>query len=500
MNKTTFYIILILMGGSIIGISALQVSYLKSSIEINEESFDKNVLAALNKVSNQLLADETQVYNIYVNNGFASKTNKGRLDVGIPESVDYKTEKEAIQIEFDGVPQEFDEDWNFVSSPSREEEMFKKVQEKVKAISSTPVADRIDIEYLDNYLSDALKNNGVKTPYNYGVYSSSKKKFVIEDGHFLVIDDAPNSSMKIGFDNLFHSKYNVDLFSLPGGRGAAGKLMVYFPGKGQFLFSTIWRQVLSVLFFTLIVLFCFVYTIQVILRQKKISEMKTDFINNMTHEFKTPIATISLASDSITNSRIISDPAKVNRFADIIRQENKRMNNQVEKVLQIALVEKRNFELKISKVNVHDLVEMALTSTGLIIESRGGQTKSSLNATNSTIEADQTHIANLINNLMDNANKYSPENPIIEVNTHDKGEGIIIEFIDNGIGMSKDVLKNIFEKFYRVHTGNRHDVKGFGLGLSYVKAIVDAHNGRIEVQSDLGKGSKFSVFLPKRHI
>ena len=159
-------------------------------------------------------------------------------------------------------------------------QMFNEVQEEVEAINSTPVADRIDLELLDSYLKEAMKNNGVKTTYNYGVYSNSKKKFVIEDGHFLVIDDAPNSSMKIGFDNLFHSKYKVSLFTLPGGRGSAGKLTVFFPGKGQFLFSTIWRQLISVLFFTLIVLFCFVYTIQVILRQKKISEMKNDFINN----------------------------------------------------------------------------------------------------------------------------------------------------------------------------------------------------------------------------
>lgn len=500
MNKTAFYIILVLMGGSIIGISALQLSYLKNSIEINEESFDKNVLGALNKVANQLQSDETQVYNIYVNNGFSSKLNRESVNNQLPESVDYKTEREALQIEFETLPEDFVEDCNCMSCLLKKGQMFNEVQEEVEAINSTPVADRIDLELLDSYLKEAMKNNGVKTTYNYGVYSNSKKKFVIEDGHFLVIDDAPNSSMKIGFDNLFHSKYKVSLFTLPGGRGSAGKLTVFFPGKGQFLFSTIWRQLISVLFFTLIVLFCFVYTIQVILRQKKISEMKNDFINNMTHEFKTPIATISLASDSITNSRIISDATKVTRFADIIKQENKRMNNQVEKVLQIALVEKKNFELRISKVNVHDLIEMALTSTGLIIENRGGQTKSNLKAEHFTIEADQTHIASLINNLMDNANKYSPESPVIEVNTYDKGQGIVIEFIDNGIGMSKDVLKNIFEKFYRVPTGNLHDVKGFGLGLSYVEAIVDAHNGHIDVQSDLGKGSKFSVFLPKTHI
>ena len=175
------------------------------------------------------------------------------------------------------------------------------------------------------------------------------------------------------------------------------------------------------------------------------------------------------------------------------------MNNQVEKVLQIALVEKENFELKISKINIHEIAEMALASTGFIIENRGGETKSNLNAKQFIIEGDQTHIASLINNLLDNANKYSPEDPVIELNTYDKPGGIVIEVIDNGIGMSKEDVKNIFEKFYRVHTGNIHDVKGFGLGLSYVKAIVDAHNGKVSVDSELGKGSKFSVFLPKTH-
>jgi len=305
--------------------------------------------------------------------------------------------------------------------------------------------------------------------------------------------------MKMGFDNLFHSKYKVNLYTLSGEVGGAGRLMVFFPEKSQFLFSTVWKQLLSVLFFTLIVLFCFIYTIQVILKQKKISEMKNDFINNMTHEFKTPIATISLASDSITNAKILNNPDKVNRFAKIIKQENKRMNNQVEKVLQIALVEKENFELKISKINIHEIAEMALASTGFIIENRGGVTKSNLNAKQFIIEGDQTHIASLINNLLDNANKYSPEDPVIELNTYDKPGGIVIEVIDNGIGMSKEDVKNIFEKFYRVHTGNIHDVKGFGLGLSYVKAIVDAHNGKVSVDSELGKGSKFSVFLPKTH-
>ncbi len=487
MNKTAFYIIFILMIGSIVGISVLQVSYIITSIEINKEAFDKNVFGALNRVATQLQSDETDVYYNYVNNGFASKSSTE----SIPESVDFKTEKGAFQMELDSTADDREVALNA--------KLIKEVQEELENRNSTPIADRINLELLDNYLRDALQNNEVNIPYTYGVYSNSKKKFVIEDGHFLVIDDAPQSSMKMGFDNLFHSKYKVNLYTLSGEVGGAGRLMVFFPEKGQFLFSTIWKQLLSVLFFTLIVLFCFIYTIQVILKQKKISEMKNDFINNMTHEFKTPIATISLATDSITNAKILNNPDKVNRFAKIIKQENKRMNNQVEKVLQIALIEKENFELKISKINIHEIAEMALASTGFIIENRGGVTKSNLNAKQFIIEGDQTHIASLINNLLDNANKYSPEDPVIELNTYDKPGGIVIEVIDNGIGMSKDDIKNIFEKFYRVHTGNIHDVKGFGLGLSYVKAIVDAHNGKVSVDSELGKGSKFSVFLPITH-
>ena len=500
MNKTAFYLILILMGGSMFGISALQLSYIKTSIEIQEDSFDQSVLMSLNKVANQLKEDEKAIYEMS-RNGFSSNSIDKDLEQGEAMfNSDYKTEKDFFQMDYED--ENSSEDGEECFCPvclQRKGLIYLEQEAELNKRKSNPIADRIDLELLQNYLENALRNNGIKTLYDYGVYSNSKKKFVIENGRFLVIDDAPNSSLEVGTDNLFHSKYKVDLYPDNNLREAAGELMVYFPTKGQFLFSTIWKQLISVLVFTLIVLFCFAYTIQIILRQKKISEMKNDFINNMTHEFKTPIATISLASDSITNPKILENPAKVNRFADIIKQENRRMNNQVEKVLQIALVEKKNFELKISKIDVHNIIEMAITSVGFIIENRGGKTISSLKAKNHMIEGDQTHIANLINNLMDNANKYSPDDPVIQVSTYDRAGGIVIEISDNGIGMSKDVLKNIFEKFYRVHTGNRHDVKGFGLGLSYVKAIVDAHDGKVSVSSELGKGSKFSVFLPSRH-
>ena len=226
--------------------------------------------------------------------------------------------------------------------------------------------------------------------------------------------------------------------------------------------------------------------------------MKSDFINNMTHEFKTPIATISLASDSILSPNILENKDKVTRFINIIKQENKRMLSQVEKVLQMAQIEKENVELKFNPFNVHEAIQDAVINAELKVQAKGGSISTNLLAQNPVIVADGTHISSIINNLLDNAEKYTPEKPEILIATKDVKNGLEISVSDNGIGMSKDALKLIFEKFYRVHTGNVHDVKGFGLGLSYVKAMVDAHHGHVSVKSELGKGSIFTIFLPSK--
>jgi two-component system phosphate regulon sensor histidine kinase PhoR len=258
------------------------------------------------------------------------------------------------------------------------------------------------------------------------------------------------------------------------------------------------RSLLASIVFMGLILFSFTYTVLVVFKQKKLSEMKNDFINNMTHEFKTPIATISLASDSIANPMVISQPEKIRRFVDIIKQENKRMNSQVEKVLQMAQIDRKDINLKLTDVNIHEVIDRAVEYISLQVEKKEGTVKTELNATQPILEADLTHISNVINNLLDNANKYSPEKPEILVRTEDAPGGINITIEDKGIGMTKEARKHIFEKFYRVHTGNRHDVKGFGLGLSYVKAMVEAHKGTVEVKSDPGKGSTFTIFLPHR--
>lgn len=226
--------------------------------------------------------------------------------------------------------------------------------------------------------------------------------------------------------------------------------------------------------------------------------MKNDFINNMTHEFKTPLATISLAVDSINNPVILNNPDKVKRFANIIKQENTRMNGQVEKVLQMAIIDKNDFNLNFTNIDLHDIIEKAVDNIILQIEKKEGEIHTNLKATNHFISGDQTHISNIIYNLLDNANKYSNEKPEIVITTQDVPDGIEIIVKDNGIGISKEAKKHIFDKFYRVHTGNLHDVKGFGLGLSYVKTMTQAHNGKIDVVSELGKGSSFIIVLPTK--
>jgi two-component system phosphate regulon sensor histidine kinase PhoR len=218
----------------------------------------------------------------------------------------------------------------------------------------------------------------------------------------------------------------------------------------------------------------------------------------MTHEFKTPIATISLATDSIVSPMVIDSKEKITRFIDIIRQENKRMLGQVEKVLQMAQIDKKDFELKVSEVDMHQIIEQAVANSSLQVQKRGGVITKELSADKSTIFGDQTHLANVIYNLLDNANKYSTESPEILVKTRNVSGGVEVIVEDHGIGMSKEDRKQIFEKFYRVHTGNLHDVKGFGLGLSYVKAITDAHDGKIDVKSELGQGSSFILYFPHK--
>jgi two-component system phosphate regulon sensor histidine kinase PhoR len=249
--------------------------------------------------------------------------------------------------------------------------------------------------------------------------------------------------------------------------------------------------------FTSIIILAFAVTVRTLFNQKKVSEIKSDFINNMTHELKTPLATISLAIDALTNEKVIHDAEKVKLYSSMIKDENKRMNKQVEKILQAARLEKEEIKLNLQDIDTHQVIRKVADNLALQLQEKNGSINLRLNAHEALVKADEVHFSNIIFNLLDNAMKYSVNEPYIEVETLNNSSGqLSIRIKDNGIGMDKETVTRIFEKFFRAHTGNLHNVKGFGLGLSYVKAIVEVHDGKIKVESTPGKGSIFTITFP----
>jgi two-component system phosphate regulon sensor histidine kinase PhoR len=245
----------------------------------------------------------------------------------------------------------------------------------------------------------------------------------------------------------------------------------------------------------LFVVFFFAYSMFVILRQRRLSEVRTDFINNMTHELKTPISTIALSTEVLLSGEIQKEPERLKQYAEIIKNENDRLRMQVEKVLQIATLDKGEVELKSESVNMHLLIEKALVTLKILAQEKGGELHADFAAKDFLIKGDKVHLTNVVYNIIDNAIKYSTK-PIVRISTSSKGRYFNLQISDNGKGLSKEDCTRIFEKFYRVSQGNVHDVKGFGLGLYYVKRIVESHKGKVEVESELGKGSTFTLKLP----
>ena len=268
------------------------------------------------------------------------------------------------------------------------------------------------------------------------------------------------------------------------------------------VFESLWLPIVSAIVFTLLIMTAFYLTVRTMLRQKKLSEIKNDFINNMTHEFKTPLATISLAVDALRNEKVVNDKEKMSYFSTIIKEENKRMNRQVETILKAALLDKQEVQLLLRPLHAHQVIKDVVENFTLQLEEKNGRAEVLLNAENDFIDADEVHFSNLIINLIDNAIKYSKvdQPPIIKITTQSTPKSIVIVIEDNGIGMNKETVKRVFEKFYRAHTGNIHNVKGFGLGLSYVKTMVEAHGGEIKVDSVLGKGSTFTMEFPLKRL
>lgn len=344
------------------------------------------------------------------------------------------------------------------------------------------IEERINPMMLDSIIKIELKNKGIKTQVEYGIYSSIRKKMLI----------AKTGKYK---KELLEKGYGVvifpsDMYTYP------EYLILYFPNQKQYLFTKMWTMLLISAILIIIIIFSFAYTIITIIRQKKLSEMKNDFINNMTHEFKTPISTISLACEALNDTDIKKSENLYQTYINIINEENKRLGNLAEKVLYTAIVEKGKLKLKKEEVNLHNVIQNVVKNFTLQIKKKNGFIRQYLNADKHIITADHVHITNIINNLLDNASKYTYQNPTIYIYTENIKNGIQIIIKDNGIGISIANQKKIFETLYRVHTGNIHDIKGFGFGLSYVKAIVEKHGGTINVESELKNGSKFIIFLP----
>jgi two-component system phosphate regulon sensor histidine kinase PhoR len=467
MSKKVIWSIILIMSFSLVGVGMIQYFWIDRAVDLDEKNFNDKVTIALNNVKKRLITDaETAADAVFYGNADSILQQNGSKNKLFPLSVESTAGNRIRQLEY-----------------------------RTAIIDPYELLENIDIEALDTYIKMELSSKDIDLDYEYGVYSNRDKAYIVENGNYTAtIGDTTKSSNVAAMNPLYKAEYKISLFD--DDMVNPGHLNLFFPGKSRFLWSNVIGILISSVLFTGLILFCFSYTVYVIFHQKKVSEMKTDFINNMTHEFKTPIATISLASDSILSPSILENKDKVSRFIGIIKQENRRMLNQVEKVLQMAQIEKENLELKLIPINLHELINEAVVNAELKVQAKGGRIQTKLEAQNPKIQGDVTHISSIINNLLDNAEKYTPEKPEIQISTKNVKEGIELSILDNGIGISRDAVKYIFEKFYRVHTGNLHNVKGFGLGLSYVKAMVEAHHGKVNVKSDPGKGSIFTVFLP----
>jgi two-component system phosphate regulon sensor histidine kinase PhoR len=473
MSKQAIWAIIIIMTTSVIGVSMIQFSWIREALNLNNNNFNDRVILAISRVKERLIED------IETDDFFAMAKSQDKNNVD--------QDRVALVEKIINNPS-FDKSANYDFE----------ILSNLMLIDPISFLENINNDNLESYLKTEFNNQGIDLVYEYGVYSNKTESFLILNGNYVaeigsigqvseITDDAP----------LSYADYTIPLFDIQD-KDEPGYLKVHFPEKSRFLWRNLLPILISSILFTGLILLCFFYTIYVILRQKQISIIKNDFINNMTHEFKTPIATISLASDSIESPKVINDESRIRRFVGIIKEENKRMLSQVEKVLQMAQIDRKELTLKSVEIDLHGLINKVVENASLKIESRSGHISTDLKADEFLIEGDMTHITNVVTNLIDNAEKYSDESPNIVISTVNKRNGIVFTVQDEGIGMSKESMKHIFEKFYRIPTGNVHNVKGFGLGLAYVKAIVEAHNGNISVNSELNKGSRFSVFLPNK--
>ena len=521
MGKKLFILLVVLMSLSLIGIIFVQSFFINNSLKNEEKNFNRSVTRALSFVSRDIEQFEQKKYYSFIqpyiaDNKVPDSTILRQLYIATEDDVNDETiiHRNAVLEERFKVPSLFFEidadsievpsftnervteyfgkrkfDENDLSiKPQRRLVEFSRLPEIQKQmyeatfktlLKDVPIHRRVTETHVQTLLERELRSEGIDLDFEFAIYDDDLATKV----QTLNFNKSPETTIGIGvfMDNNNESNYT---------------LYVDFPDRKKYLLSSIlWLVVLSIIF-TGIIILAFSSAIHQLIKQRKISQIKTDFINNMTHEFKTPIATINLALDAIKNPKIIDDKDKVKRYLGMIKDENKRMHAQVENVLRISKLEKNELNISKERIKLHDLLEDAVTHVELIVEDRKGYVKTHLNAVKSSVLANETHFTNVVVNILDNAIKYSDNAPKIDVSTENVGNNIILRIADQGNGMSKQVAKRVFEKFYREHTGNVHNVKGHGLGLAYVKRIVEDHQGHISVESEKGKGSTFIIKLP----
>ncbi|EDP69874.1 two-component regulatory system, sensor kinase protein [Flavobacteriales bacterium ALC-1] len=506
------------MSLSLIGIIFVQSFFINNSLKNEDKNFTLNVKHALTYVSRDIEDMELRNYGIkiqpyLVEGAVADSSGIRQLFVTSEDDINDKTiiHRNTVLEERFKVPSlffEIDADSFNISKLSNERvtEIYSKsnIDGKKSVIpdkrliqySSMPDLDR---QMLEDTFKDLLKDIPIYKRITVKQVKTLLARQLQGEGidlnfEFSIYDD--DLATKVQTEN-FEKKnaYGVPIF-LDNNNESSYNLWVDFPDRKKYLLSSILRMIVLSIIFTGIIIIAYVSAIYQLIKQRKISQIKTDFINNMTHEFKTPIATINLALDSIKNPKIIGDQDKVKRYLGMIKEENKRMHAQVENVLRISKLEKNELNISKERLKLHDLIEDALTHVELIVEDRKGYVKMHLDAVKSSVLANETHFTNVLVNILDNAIKYSDDAPKIDVFTENIGNNIILRIADQGNGMSKQVAKRVFEKFYREHTGNVHNVKGHGLGLAYVKRIIDDHQGHISVESEKGKGSTFIIKMP----
>ncbi|TRW23093.1 HAMP domain-containing histidine kinase [Flavobacterium zepuense] len=505
MNKTRFRLLVFFMSLSLIGIILVQLYWVNSSLKNNDEQFKYHIQQVLAKVAERLDNQEAdEFYKIYISYKDSTGKTPTRTDL-LPLYDNSPDNRSEMVVYSDKITREYDEDDVFFEKNKFDNVVRKKNTAKTNSNKSSNAVEEdedrrlrftiesymkdfreyksleswISSEKLRSMLSAELVQSGVTTPFEFGIYNSGMQT-KIHSGR-LSYDPDNFYEHTVFEDGQGYTKY---------------RLLVSFPEKKAYLVSSILGITSLSLVFTLIIIIAYLSAINQLIKQKNISEIKTDFINNMTHEFKTPIATINLALDAIKNPKIFDDKEKVQRYLQMIREENKRMHAQVENVLQISKLDKKELEINKEQADIHDIIEGAIEHVHLIIESANGTLTRHFNAQRTTALLNDVHFTNVLVNILDNAIKYSPDAPVIDIYTENVKDFILIKISDKGLGMSKVTQKRIFEKFYREHTGDIHNVKGHGLGLAYVKRIIEDHNCHIYVESEKGKGSTFIIKMP----